>query len=266
MLQHSGVDGIAQRPLEPVGADARLVNDIHLPDHAVDVRLQLVADAMPVEVLQDVGFHLQLGRADEEDLHPFEFCQQVSQGTDGAAAIKFPNEGHAQSIERTFAVNRVQIEQGLRGMLAARAVACVDDRHRRDLGRAARSARLMMANHDDVAIAANDADGILHLFGFDLGGERASMFGGEHASAQPVHGRFKAEARPGGRLIEQAGENSILVVQRSAARHNSLHQPRPVEQLHQQWNGELLRLDNVLQTHTGTSWLGFLQSSGSVCR
>ena len=92
------------------------------------------------------------------------------------------------------------------------------------------------------------------------------MFGGEHTSAQPVHGRFKAEARPGGRLIEQAGQNSILIVQRPAARDNSLHQPRPVEQLHQQWDGELLRLDNVLQTHTRMSWLCFLQSSASLCR
>src|SRR5664279_6623402 len=117
---------------------------------------------MPVEVLQDIGLQLQLGRAYEEDLHPFKFRQQVSQGTHGAAAIEFPDEGHAQSIERTLAVNRIQIEQGLGGMLAACAVPRIDDRNRRDLGRAARPARLMMTNHDNVAVAANDADGILH--------------------------------------------------------------------------------------------------------
>ena len=78
------------RSFEPIGADAGLVNHIHFSDHAIDVRLQLVTNTMPVEVLQDVGLHLQLGRAHEEDLHPFEFCQQVSQGTHGAAPIKFP--------------------------------------------------------------------------------------------------------------------------------------------------------------------------------
>ncbi len=110
----------------------------------------------------------------------------------------------------------------------------------------------MMANDDNIAIAADDADGVLNLFGLDLRGERARMFGGEHASAQPMHGGFETEARAGGRLIEQAGQDFVLVVERSAARHDSLHQPRAVEQLHQQRNGELLRLDNMLQTHTRT--------------
>src|ERR1035438_5472434 len=116
-------------------------------------------------------------------------------------------------------------------MLAARAVTGIDDRHRRDLGRAVRSARLMVTNHDDVAIAANDADGILDLFGLALRGKSMRVFGGTHLAAQPVHGPFKAEAGPGGRLIEQAGQNSILIVQGPAAGHDSLHQPRPVEQL-----------------------------------
>src|SRR5271166_62155 len=75
------------------------------------------------------------------------------------------------------------------------------------------------------------------------------MFSGEHPATQPVHSSFKREARPCGRLVEQAGEDAVLIVQSSAPCHNSLHEPRTVKQLHQQRNCELLRLDDVLQNH-----------------
>ena len=168
---------------------------------------------------------------------------------DGAAAIELADKGYAQPVERPLAIDGVQIEQRLRGMLAAVAVTSIDDRHRRDLGRTRRSTGFMMANHDDIAVAADDADGVFHLLAFDLRREGARMFGGEHASAQPVHGGFKRETRARGRLIEQAGEDAVLVVQRAAARHDALHQPRAVKQLHQQRNRELLRLDDMLQAH-----------------
>src|SRR5271157_3446255 len=69
-----------------------------------------------------------------------------------------------------------------------------------------------------------------------------------------MHRRFKREAGPGGRLIKQAGKNPVLVIQRPAAGHNSLHQSRTGEQPHQQRDRELLRLDDVLQIHGGMSW------------
>ncbi len=81
------------------------------------------------------GFICISGGLTKKDLHPLEFRQQIRQRAHGAAAIKLADEGHAQSIERTLAVDRVQIKQGLRGMLAAVAISRIDDGHRRDFGR-----------------------------------------------------------------------------------------------------------------------------------
>src|SRR5271167_3598875 len=74
------------------------------------------------------------------------------------------------------------------------------------------------------------------------------MLGRKHPATQPMHRGFERKAGPGGRLVEQTGKDSVLIVQRPAARHNSLHQPRTVEQFHQQRNGKLLRLNYVLHT------------------
>src|SRR5271165_3807364 len=83
------------------------------------------------------------------------------------------------------------------------------------------------------------------------------MFGGQHSAAQPVHRGFKREAGAGGRRVEQAGKDPVLIIQRAAARDNPLHQPRTVEELHQQRHRELLRLDYMLQTHAWQSWFLF---------
>ena len=94
-------------------ANPRLVHNIDLGDHAIDVRLQLIADAVPVEILQDVALHLLLGRTDKIDLHPFELGQQVSQRARRTSAVEFADEGHAKAGQRTFTINRIQVEQCL---------------------------------------------------------------------------------------------------------------------------------------------------------
>ena len=48
-----------------------------------------------------------------------------------------------------------------------------------------------MADDDHVGVTADDADGVFHLLAFDLRGEARGVLGGEHSSAQPVHGGFK---------------------------------------------------------------------------
>ena len=41
------------------------------------------------------------------------------------------------------------------------------------------------------------------------------MLGGQHPAAEPVHGRFKREAGARRRLIEQAGQDPVLIIQRA---------------------------------------------------
>src|SRR5271169_1473083 len=102
--------------------------------------------------MQDVGLHLHVGWTDEKDLHSLEFRQQIGEGPGCAAKIQLPNEGDAQSLDGPLAINRVQVKQRLRWMLAAVAIPCIDDGHRRHLRRTSRSANLMMAYHDGIAV------------------------------------------------------------------------------------------------------------------
>src|SRR5271165_3212631 len=102
--------------------------------------------------MQDVRLHLHVGWADEKDLHPVEFRQQIGERPGGASAVQLPDERDAQSIDGPLAINRVQVKQRLRWMLAAVAITCVDDGHRRHLRSTSRSSNLMMAYHDGIAV------------------------------------------------------------------------------------------------------------------
>ena len=115
--------------------DPRLVHHVHLSDHAIQICFLLVLHAMLLEVGEDVGLHLRFRRAHEEHLHAFELGQEIRERTGGSSLIQFSNQGDAKAVERALAVNGVQVEQGLRGMLPAIAIARIDDWHGRDLGR-----------------------------------------------------------------------------------------------------------------------------------
>src|SRR5580693_9697440 len=123
---------------------------------------------MAIQILQDVALHLLLGRADKIDLHALKLCQQVGQGTRGTSSIEFADKRNAQTIERTLAIDGVQVEQRLRRVLPTISVARIDDRHRRYLGCAGRSAGLMMTNNNYVGVAADDANRIFDLLGLNL--------------------------------------------------------------------------------------------------
>src|SRR5664279_582222 len=97
-----------------------------------------------------------------------------------------------------------------------------------------------MPDDDRVTVGADNADGILNLLAFNLRRESLRMFSREHASTQPQHCSFETKTSARGRLIEEAGEYFVLIVEGAPARDNAFHQSRTVEQLHQQRNGELL--------------------------
>ena len=140
--------------LKAFGTDSRLVDDIHFANHPLDVGFEFVADAMLIEIVEDVGLHLQFVRADEKDLHALEFGQQICERTSGASFIQFADDGDTQPVERALAVNRVQIEQSLGGMLPAIAVSRIDDGDGGNLGGALGAAVGRMANHDHIAVAS----------------------------------------------------------------------------------------------------------------
>src|SRR5208282_734446 len=115
--------------------------------------------------------HLELGWADKEHLHPFKLRQQVGQRSCGASFVEFTDDGHAEAVQRTLTVNSVEIEQGLRGMLATVAISGIDHRDGRNFRGAARAVIFGMTDYDHVGIAANNANGVFYLLAFDLGRE-----------------------------------------------------------------------------------------------
>jgi hypothetical protein len=122
------------------------------------------------------GLHLCFRRAHEEHLHAFELGQEIRERTGGSSLIQFSNQGDAKAVERPLPVNRIEIEQRLCWMLAAVALARINDGHGRDLGRAAGSAFFVMA--DDVGVAADDADRVFDLFSFHFRRESTRVLGG----------------------------------------------------------------------------------------
>src|SRR5581483_9444770 len=151
-----------------------------------------------------------------------------------SAPIQFPDNGHAKAIEWPLAVNRIEIEQSLGGMLASVPVPCIDHWNGRDLRSALRAALLVVADHDHVTVTSDDANGIFDLLALDLRRKRACVLGGEDASAKPVHGRLERESRSRRWLVKQAGHDLVVVIQRAPASGYALHSSRAVEQVHEQ--------------------------------
>src|SRR5579862_4963535 len=126
-----GIDG---KPVEiaavreAFGMYAGLVNDVDFANHPLKVGFEFVANAVLFEIVEDVELHLQFVRADEEDFHALEFGEQVGERAGSASFIQFADDGNAEAIDGTLAIDRVKIEQGLGGMLAAVAVSRIDDR------------------------------------------------------------------------------------------------------------------------------------------
>ncbi len=171
LRQHRGINGVeaqAGTVAQTFGVNPGLADDVGLAEDAVHVRDHFVVNIVAVEIFQDVGAHLQFGRANENEFDAIEFCEQVGKGTNGAAAIEFTDEGDAEAVQGAIAINAVEVEKGLRGMLAALAIACVNYGYAGGVGGAARATLFRVANDDHVGVAAEHADGVFHVLGFDL--------------------------------------------------------------------------------------------------
>src|SRR6202007_2829198 len=100
---------------------------IYLPDDFVQLGFDLVLDVVPVQVIQNVRLHPHLGRAEKENANALKLGQQVGERTHGAPFIELAQERYAETVQRTHAVDSVEIEQRLSGMLSTPAIAGIDD-------------------------------------------------------------------------------------------------------------------------------------------
>src|SRR5205807_4701450 len=162
-------------------------------------------EASFLHMLQDFPWHLEGRRADEREVGA-EFRERVGEGMDRPSILEVADQGDVLSLESSLLVpDRVEVQEGLRRMLPC-AVARVDDRLIRELGREPRGSLLRMTQHDDVAVGLDHPDrigeGLALLDGGPLGSAEP-----EDAPAQAGHRTLERKAGPRGRLEEQRGEN-----------------------------------------------------------
>ena len=144
--------------------------------------------------------------------------------------------------------DRVQVEQRLRRVLAW-SVAGVDDGHAAHRGRAPRGALLVVAQHDDVGVAADDADRVLDGLALGRRRELARVVGAHRAAAEPQHRSLERQSRACRRLVEQRG-HQLALQPAGVAMRLALHVVREHEELLEQRARELLALDDVTQSRT----------------
>ena len=137
---------------EAFGPDARLVDDVHVAHHTVQVRDLLVLHAVFVQVGKNVGLHLGFRRTDKHHPDAFELGEKICQRVRGAALIELADECNTQAVQRAFAINGVEIQQRLRGMLSAFTVSSVDHWNGRNERCPFCTAFLVVPDYDDIAI------------------------------------------------------------------------------------------------------------------
>ena len=103
-----------------------------------------------------------------------------------------------------------------------------------------------MTHHDDVRVAAHDADRVLERLAFSHGGELGSIFRRNHPAAETVHRRLEGKAGARGRLIEQSRHDPVMVIGDATALHELLHRLGHLKQLAQSGHIKLLGFNHVM--------------------
>ena len=162
-----------------------------LPQPAVDVRRQL----------HSLGSHRHDRGAESR--------QRIDKGMDRSRSSEVAGDRDLQiSQALVFLPEQEQIAQRLRRVLVA-AVAAVDHRDRRILGRKPRRAIARVTDDHEVRIIRDHPDGIGEALA--LGGRACCRIGtGDGLAAEPDHRAFERQPRTGARFIEQV-EQSLAV-------------------------------------------------------
>src|SRR3989339_181209 len=137
---------------------ARLIEEVTFPEREVEILSFHEWDAGRPQLLADVLAEPDFKRADEpqfEGGHAAVLDDEPAERADRPAMIEVAAEREGEAIAFSQPEDGVQVEQGLRGVLA-RAVAGVDDRNRRDGRDASRRADLLVAHHERVDLIARE--------------------------------------------------------------------------------------------------------------
>ena len=180
-------------------------------DHRFDAVVARPDDAALVQRIGDIGRHRQRVGRDKVEAVAVEFRQRLRQGVHRAAIFQVADHGDAQVVQAALRLkDGKEIQQRL-GRVLIGAIPGVKDRHAAGKFRGEpRRALLRMTHHDGVDVGADNGNRIRQ--GFALFAERGIAAVGEthHRRAQPVHRRFKRQARARRGLKEAAGDNLVL--------------------------------------------------------
>ena len=181
--------------------DGLHVDDVALGDDVGRRGSLLVHDVEVVELGLELGQQRHVGRADDVRLRR-ELRQRVEDRVHRAHA-HVADEQVRQPVERAeLGADRVQVGQDLRRMLAP-AVAAVDHRDGRPLGRLGGRALLEVPHRDDVGVELEHVDRVLHRLLVEVAGPRHLRVGEpEHVAAEPVHRGLGRHPRARARLVE----------------------------------------------------------------
>ena len=130
--------------------------------------------------------------------------------------------------------------------MLARSVAGVDDRDRRYSGGALGRSLFVVAQDDDVGVAADDLDRVFKGLALGRGGEFPSVVGAQRLAPQAQHRRLERQTGSGRRFVKQcrhhlSGKAPDEVV------GLALDLVGPREKVFEDGTRELLTLDYVLQ-------------------
>jgi hypothetical protein len=204
---------VAAAVLDPrlgvVGLHHRLhVDDVGLGDHLVDV---LSAPGVQVRLRQLaeelVGHRKLLGR--DEHQVDVELGEGVAKRVHGPHSPVADGDEGAPVDAAVLTRHRVQVGEHLGGVLPP-AVAGVDHRDARPVGRLRRGALEEVAHHHDVAVVLEHVDGVLDRLLVEVAGPGHLGVGeAEDVAAEPVHGRLVGQPGAGRRLVE-GGDQGLV--------------------------------------------------------
>ena len=176
---------------EPFLLHPRLIDDVDVRQHGVEIRFVAVRDGGAVELGTDVVPHRDSRRRDEDELGAGGEAEETGQRSRRAPVAQIADQGNSQPIDPPQLVaDGVEIEQRLRRVLSG-SIAGVEDRHGGDGGRAVGRPLLIVANDDGVGVAADDAHGVFDRLALDCRRELARILGRDDVAAELVHRRLE---------------------------------------------------------------------------
>ena len=151
---------------ETLPLNTGLVDDVDLGGDVVEIVFFFKPNAVPGQVLFYVRTHCDNWRRDEDDVRIFEFGEQITQRAHRATIRQISHHGHCDSVHAAkLSFDRVHVEERLSRVLTG-PVAGIQDRHRGHGCSPLAGAALEMAQHNDISVAGDDANGVLEGFPF----------------------------------------------------------------------------------------------------